>query len=463
VIRAGLVTASLLAMTLALPARGPQGAGEIRGRITDRDDVPVAGADVQVRMLDRVPAVRTRSASDGTFRVPNLRPGGYRVIARHEQFGTAIGEELWLLPGASVVTRLFMERPIRCAFAPAPGMARLHGTVVDWNGLPSPAYVRLFEGENGESWDRSRGTSAGVDGQYEIDHVPPGRHSLHVWIRGFEPTIYPVVIGPDQDFRIDGRLDLAKRKPAPAAAQPAPNPAPALLTASGGIHGRVTDVGSWVIPGATASLRVAGRTVEATTDTRGIYLFSNLLPGQYELRIALSGFRPHAASVTVSAGRWTSGDATLQIGEIEPNETAVRWKLRRSETPVLIRTTLGEISVAIARNDFVACADAHAYSPGRLELVRASPAGAGAGRSQLLFRIHHGPGKPAAPGSPVYGLRFDDAGHLVVLDPVTSQELAVEGRVVEGFDVIDRIRALVGASKAPVTIDIVSISRLVFL
>jgi Carboxypeptidase regulatory-like domain len=101
-IRAGVAAACVISMTVVLPARAPQNAGEIRGRITDWDDGPVAGADIQIRMFDRMPLLRTRSASDGTFRVTNLRPGGYRVIARHDRFGVAIGEDIWLLPGATV-------------------------------------------------------------------------------------------------------------------------------------------------------------------------------------------------------------------------------------------------------------------------------------------------------------------------------------------------------------------------
>jgi hypothetical protein len=209
------------------------------------------------------------------------------------------------------------------------------------------------------------------------------------------------------------------------------------------------------------SVRASGRTVEANTDARGLYTFRNLLPGQYELRAQLAGFRTHAAALKVASGQWSSGDVTLRVGPIEPHDIAIRWKLRRSEIPVRVKTALGDISFALARNDFVACVDANAYTAGRLELLSTSPIAAGP--AQLLFRLHHGADKPAAPDAPVYGLRFDDAGHLVVLDRVRSQVLAVEGRVVEGFDVIDRIRALANASTTPVTLEILSIGRLGFL
>jgi hypothetical protein len=458
---AGVVAVLLLSATAGLLARAPQSAGEIRGRITDWDDVPVAGAEVQIRMVERVPLVRTRSAADGTFRAQNLRPGGYRIIAHHERFGVAIAEEVWLLPGGAPVARLFMERPIRCALAPLPGTARITGTVVDWNGVPSPAFVRLFEAEKAVSWDRSRGTSTGVDGRYEIDHVPPGRHSLHVWIRGFEPAVYPVEVGANQAINIDARLDLANRKPPPAGTQPTATPARPLLSPSfGGIYGRVTDTEFGAIPGARISARGAGRRLQAISDARGIYAFSDLLPGQYALRVSLSGFRTHTATLSVAGGRWSSGDATLELGPLEPHELAVRWKLRRGESIVRITTVLGDITLAVTRNDFLACVDRGAYTPGSLGLISAHPV---AGPAQLLFRIHHGAETPLAPDTTVYGLRFDEAGHLVVLDAVTSQELGVEGRVVEGFDAIDKIRAAVNASKTPVTIEVQSINRLILL
>ena len=63
----------------------------------------------------------------------------------------------------------------------------------------------------------------------------------------------------------------------------------------GRVQGVVTDVSGAVIPAASVTLRNVNTNVAATreTDEVGRYFFGSVLPGTYEIRIELDGFRTY--------------------------------------------------------------------------------------------------------------------------------------------------------------------------
>ena len=432
--------------------------GEIRGVVRDLERVPVPNVDIQIRKIDRVPVIRVRSAADGSFRVLNLTPGVYRVIASASGFKTATDERVQLLPEHSATVLITLERSGTCRLGEVAGMGHIAGTVTDWTGDRVPAYITLKR-EGADAPERAM--SAKLDGRYEIDLVPPGQYSLHVWIPSAPPVVSEIEVGPDQRLTVDARLVLppqSSRSTAPVGAA-APSAA-SLLSGFGGIHGRVTDHGGGTIPGATATVESsAGRTLQTTTNQNGVFTLPNLQPGRYNLRVSLSGFKTYSVTVTVSPGRWSNGSATLEIGEIShPDSLDRRWNLRRSESLAGIRTRFGDITLATVANDFFACVERGAYSPGKLELV------APFASTPQVLRMHHGSRHPAAPDAKVYGLTIDGRPELVVTNPTSGQLDAVEGRVVEGFDVIERIRqSLTPSTDQPPAVEIISISRLIRL
>ena len=88
------------------------------------------------------------------------------------------------------------------------------------------------------------------------------------------------------------------------------------IQTKGSIRGVVTDQGGAVVPGAT--VHVTGPQVDRTITTGddGIYEFTNLLPGQYNVRIEKTGFKSVVANnQTVFVGKATTVDAKLEVGE----------------------------------------------------------------------------------------------------------------------------------------------------
>jgi hypothetical protein len=90
----------------------------------------------------------------------------------------------------------------------------------------------------------------------------------------------------------------------------------------GAISGKVTDASGAAISGAKVSIQNTATGVETTTttNTQGIYNVPNLLPGNYDARISMTGFEKSLQKdVTVAIGSQSVLNFALKVGSI--NET----------------------------------------------------------------------------------------------------------------------------------------------
>src|SRR5215831_14753962 len=71
--------------------------------------------------------------------------------------------------------------------------------------------------------------------------------------------------------------------------------------AQSGIGGVVQDPSKATVPGATVLLRANsnGRELETNTDANGSFRFDSVDPGDYQLEVRQSGFRPAVSRVNV--------------------------------------------------------------------------------------------------------------------------------------------------------------------
>lgn len=115
-----------------------------------------------------------------------------------------------------------------------------------------------------------------------------------------------------------------------------PLPAMAQLT-TGRISGTVQDTTGAVIPGATVTLSsvgVIGGSQTTTTDERGLYQFTRLVPGVYGVKAEIQGFSAAVRErVVVNADATVRADLTVSVGEVSDQITVV------GETPLLDTTT----------------------------------------------------------------------------------------------------------------------------
>ncbi len=103
-------------------------------------------------------------------------------------------------------------------------------------------------------------------------------------------------------------------------------PAPLLAQiTTGTVTGSVRDNQGGVVPGALVTLVHAerGTATEATTNAQGDYVFPNLAPGTYTLRIALEGFKTvERPGILVSPGDRVSVPAiSIEVGSLSETVT----------------------------------------------------------------------------------------------------------------------------------------------
>ncbi len=107
----------------------------------------------------------------------------------------------------------------------------------------------------------------------------------------------------------------------------------------GTISGLVTDSTGAVVTGATVRLQEVDRnqTTEAATNESGLYSFSNLTAGRYQVTVEQPGFRKSVSDiVAISTSDNVRVDLTLQVGEVtETVEVTVAAPLIQTEETVV--------------------------------------------------------------------------------------------------------------------------------
>ena len=90
---------------------------------------------------------------------------------------------------------------------------------------------------------------------------------------------------------------------------------------TGQIGGSVVDGSKSAIPGATVTVRNTATAVtrDATTDNAGLFVFTNMFAGTYDLRVTLTGFRTYEQKgiVVTATERLAVPPITLEVGGVE--------------------------------------------------------------------------------------------------------------------------------------------------
>ncbi|HUV14604.1 MAG TPA: TonB-dependent receptor [Acidobacteriota bacterium] len=91
-----------------------------------------------------------------------------------------------------------------------------------------------------------------------------------------------------------------------------------MAQAVGTVTGSVVDATQAVIPGVEVTItnRETSSSQTTLTSDRGVYRVGNLLPGSYEVKAALTGFKTALSQITVTVGDVVRVDLTLEVGEV---------------------------------------------------------------------------------------------------------------------------------------------------
>jgi hypothetical protein len=121
-------------------------------------------------------------------------------------------------------------------------------------------------------------------------------------------------------------------------------PAGAQVT-TGNVTGSVRDAQGAVVPGASVALISAtrGTAMDVRSNENGDFLFPNVTPDAYTIRVTLDGFKTlERPDITVSPGdRKAAGTLTLEVGSIAETVTV------STEAP-LVQASSGERSFTVS-------------------------------------------------------------------------------------------------------------------
>ena len=126
----------------------------------------------------------------------------------------------------------------------------------------------------------------------------------------------------------------------------------------GSLVGTVLDQSGAVIPNATVTIvnKATALTRETTTDAAGRYIFADVLPGMYDVKVTGQGFRPLTQTdVNITINTVTRVDARLEVGAITEaitvSGTATTIQTDKSDTTVELTTrVMTDLPLASYRN-----------------------------------------------------------------------------------------------------------------
>ncbi|PYS86590.1 MAG: hypothetical protein DMF62_15370 [Acidobacteria bacterium] len=128
--------------------------------------------------------------------------------------------------------------------------------------------------------------------------------------------------------------------------------AAAFAQTTGTVEGAVTDPNGGVVKGATVTLTetATGRSVTTTTNDEGFFTFRSLVPGNYSVMVAQSGFsKATAERVVVQVGTVARADIQLKVGGANENVN-----VDIGDTEVQVDTTRQTVDGVVTAKQIVA-------------------------------------------------------------------------------------------------------------
>ncbi|MBS0646799.1 MAG: carboxypeptidase regulatory-like domain-containing protein, partial [Verrucomicrobia bacterium] len=249
----------------------------ITGQVTDsKTHLPIVGATISA-IQNNLTILSTTTDSGGNYKLGSLNPGIYtvQVTASHYQKGT------------STITTL-VGQTLQLPFALISNAGSVSGQITDAVTGQAVASATVNLSQNG-----SLVTSATTDsrGAYTLSGLVPGSYVLQVSATHYQSGSASVTIVSDQTATANLVLT--------------PN--------AGSVSGQITDaVTGQAVASATINLSQNGSLVtSATTDSRGAYTLSGLVPGVYTLQVSASHYQSGSAGVTIVSDQTATANLTL--------------------------------------------------------------------------------------------------------------------------------------------------------
>jgi hypothetical protein len=297
-----------------------RGAGTVlRGVVIDADRRPVGG--VKVTAVQSSAAVSVLTGAKGSYVLRELKPGPYKIV--FSKVGYEGGSQtVSLRSGApeqrdfqlkkqssTLVERVLAARRTNPVGAKKP---RAIGTMAQrTSGLPVARKGRLtgriVEAQTGKplqgatvSLGGQPNTQTDQNGEYAYNNLPTGGNRVSVSKAGFLMQQKTVAIRAERAAREDFALTPQTLAAGRTAITGVPTAPTKTSVNAGRLSGQVVDAKTGR-PLAGAVVVVAGQQ-SVSTDQDGRYLFTQLVPGVYQVSVRKSGFVDAGDRLSVRAG-----------------------------------------------------------------------------------------------------------------------------------------------------------------
>jgi len=224
--------------------------GTITGRITASGGSPVSGATVEAIPTTGTESREAVSGSDGTYEIPGLVAGTYKVVASATGYGSAVREDVvaWEKAVTSGVDIILASS------------GQITGAVTDTSTAKAIEGVSVTIETPGVNDELSR---TDKDGKFALTGVPPGSHKLHFTADGYVDEAVTVDIGVGENKNLTVALRLL-----------------------GSVSGYVKDGAGNAIPGVLVVLVTPlGIELTVSTSSDGFFSFTGLPDGEYRIYI----------------------------------------------------------------------------------------------------------------------------------------------------------------------------------
>lgn len=246
--------------------------GNISVTVVDVSATAVAGVLVTVsNPLNNTPIATALTDASGSCLISGLAPGLYNVVA------TALNYQNITL-SASVVANVTV--PLSITLQPDPGSI---SCLVQDSVSHLPLVGCLCEALNGTTVIASAITDS--LGTCLLSGLSPGSYTVRTTLGSYQISTKVVIVKPNIQVSVLF----------------------SLLSDTGGLEGEVVDfLSALILPQAQLSL-FSGETLVATTysDALGNYVFTDIAPGTYTLRVTLLNFEILTLTVTITANHTT--------------------------------------------------------------------------------------------------------------------------------------------------------------
>jgi Carboxypeptidase regulatory-like domain len=237
----------------------------IAGRVVDESGEPVAGAAILVSEESPGTALTAGTQSDvqGRFALEDLKPGKVRLAAFSTGFLRTVLDALTLQPGEAVED---LEVVLRRG-------ATIEGRVLAPDGSPAPgAKVTLEVKDRGSAFGMAGQPEAVTDeeGQYRLDGVPEGAHTVTARKDGSLPTRKDIEAraGANRlDLRLEGGSEVSGW----------------IVSAEGPVH----RANVFLMP---VEARPGTGSFTSTSEPDGAFRFEAVADGRYRLSVEKQGY-----------------------------------------------------------------------------------------------------------------------------------------------------------------------------